>query len=171
MTYNRIVAIVTTIIACCIVQSCKLYSLSGVTIPENVKTYQVDFFNNQAAIIEPGIERTFTLELQEQILNQTSLDLVNKKGDYIYQGEITRYFIAPMTATADNTASQNRLTIEVNLRFTDTKNDKNSFERKFNFFYDYPATTQLTGGALDTALEIIYDQIVQDIINATLMKW
>jgi len=147
------------------------YSLSGVSIPENIKTYQVDFFQNQAAFVEPGIERTFTLNLQDLILNQSSLDLVNKNGDYIYQGEITRFFIAPMTATADNTASQNRVTIEVNLRFTNTKDDEGSFEKKFSFFYDYDANTPLQGDALDTALEIIFDQITQDIFAETLAQW
>lgn len=147
------------------------YSLSGVSIPDNIKTYQVDFFQNQAAYVEPGIERTFTLELQDLILNQSSLDLVNKNGDYIYQGEITRFYIAPMTATASNTASQNRVTIEVNLRFTNTKDEEASFEKKYNFFYDYAATTQLQGAALDTALEIIFDQITQDIFADTLAQW
>ncbi|WOI21883.1 LptE family protein [Nonlabens ulvanivorans] len=147
------------------------YSLSGVSIPDNIKTYQVDFFQNQAAYVEPGIERTFTLELQDLILNQSSLDLVNKNGDYVYQGEITRFYIAPMTATASNTASQNRVTIEVNLRFTNTKDDEASFEKKYSFFYDYAATTQLQGAALDTALEIIFDQITQDIFADTLAQW
>lgn len=147
------------------------YSLSGVSIPDNIKTYQVDFFQNQAAFVEPGIERTFTLQLQDLILNQSSLDLVNKNGDYIYQGEITRFFIAPMTATATNTASQNRVTIEVNLRFTNTKDDEASFEKKYSFFYDYDANTQLQGAALDTALEIIFDQITQDIFTDTLAQW
>lgn len=147
------------------------YSLSGVSIPDNIKTYQVDFFQNQAAFVEPGIERTFTLQLQDLILNQSSLDLVNKNGDYIYQGEITRFYIAPMTATATNTASQNRVTIEVNLRFTNTKDDEASFEKKYSFFYDYDANTQLQGAALDTALEIIFDQITQDIFSDTLAQW
>lgn len=147
------------------------YSLSGVSIPENIQTYQVDFFQNQASFIEPGIERTFTLELQDLILNQSSLDLVNKNGDYIYQGEITRFFIAPMTATATNTASQNRVTIEVNLRFTNTKDDEASFEKKFSFFHDYDANTPLQGATLDTALEVIFDQITQDIFAETLAQW
>lgn len=147
------------------------YSLSGVSIPDNIKTYQVDFFQNQASYVEPGIERTFTLQLQDLILNQSSLDLVNKKGDYIYQGEITRFYIAPMTATANNTASQNRVTIEVNLRFTNTKDDEASFEKKYSFFYDYSSTTQLQGPALDTALEVIFDQITQDIFADTLAQW
>ncbi|WP_298951816.1 LptE family protein [uncultured Nonlabens sp.] len=151
--------------------SCGFYSLSGVTIPSDIKTYQVDYFGYQAALVEPGIERDFKIKLEELIQDQSSLNLVNKKGDYIYQGEITRYFIAPMTATANSTASQNRLTIEINVRFTDTKRDEESFEKKYSFFYDYDANIQLQGPALDTALEVIYEQITQDIINDTLAKW
>jgi hypothetical protein len=76
-----------------------------------------------------------------------------------------------MTATANSTASQSRLTIEINLRFTNTKIDEESFEKKYSFFYDYSANIQLQGSALETALEVIYEQITQDIFNDTLAKW
>jgi hypothetical protein len=151
--------------------SCGFYSLSGVSLPADVKTFQVDYFGYQANLVEPGIERTFTLDLQDLIQDQSRLSLVNKNGDYLYQGEITRFYIAPMTATASSTASQNRLTIEINLRFTNTKIDEESFEKKYSFFYDYSANTQLQGSALDIALEVVYEQITQDIFNDTLAKW
>jgi hypothetical protein len=151
--------------------SCSFYSLSGVTLPANVKTFQVDYFGYEAILVEPGIERDFKIALEELILDQSRLSLVTKNGDYLYQGEITRFYIAPMTATANSTASQSRLTIEINLRFTNTKIDEESFEKKYSFFYDYSADTQLQGSALETALEVIYDQITQDIFNDTLAKW
>ena len=147
------------------------YGFTSVAIPENIKTFQVDFFDYQATLVEPGIERTFTIALQDQIQDQSSLSLVNTNGDYVYQGAITRYFIAPITATANNTASQNRLTIEVNVRFTNTKDDEASFEKRFSFFYDYNASTPMQGATLDIALEIIYEQITQEIVNATLANW
>jgi hypothetical protein len=158
-------------IACLSLNSCGFYSLSGVTLPANVKTFQVDYFGYEATLVEPGIERDFTLALQDLIQDQSRLSLVNKNGDYLYQGEITRYFIAPMTATANSTASQSRLTIDINVRFTNNKVDEESFEKKYSFFYDYSANVQLQGAALDTALEVIYEQITQDIFNDTLAKW
>lgn len=170
MTFSKFVTFC-LILACLGFNSCGFYSLSGVTIPKNITTFQVDFFTNQAALIEPNIELTFTRELQDIIQSQTSLNLVNTGGDYIYQGEITRYFIAPMTATATSTAAQNRVTIAINVRFTNTKNDEESFEKTYSFFYDYDANTPLQGAALDTALDIIYEQITQEIITDTLGKW
>ena len=40
--------------------------------------------------------REFTQQLQDLLLNQTSLDLVNSGGDLTYEGEITEYYIAPL---------------------------------------------------------------------------
>jgi hypothetical protein len=42
-------------------------------------------------------------------------------ADLTYEGEIVDYRISPMTATADQQAAQNRLTIRVNVRFTNKK--------------------------------------------------
>ena len=171
MTFRSLFILFSILIASSL-NSCGVsYGFTSVSIPDNIKTFQVDFFGYEATLVEVGIERTFTLELQDLILDQTSLDLVTTNGDYIYQGEITRYYIAPITATADNRASQNRLTIEVNVRFINTKDEEASFEKRFSFFYDYDANQPMQGALLDTALEVIYGQITQDIVNGTLANW
>ena len=48
---------------------------------------------------------------------------------------------------------------------------EDDFERRFSFFSDVGAATQLTGSALDTALEEIFERITQDIVNASLAQW
>ncbi|MBK0370408.1 LptE family protein [Flavobacterium agrisoli] len=150
--------------------SCSVYNFTG-TGKIDAKTFQVGFFQNQADLIEPGIDRTFTLALQDLIQNQTNLSLVSNGGDLKYEGEITSYRITPMTATADQKAAQNRLTIRVNVRFTNKNKETDDFERTFEFYYDYPASTQLVGSALNTALDEIFDRITQDIFNESLAKW
>ncbi len=97
--------------------SCSVYNFTG-TGKIDAKTFQVNYFQNNAELVEPGIERTFTLRLQDLIQNQTNLTLTNSNGDLLYEGEIVNYSITPMTATSDIRASQNRLTITVNVRFT-----------------------------------------------------
>ncbi|MNE60975.1 hypothetical protein D3C80_1561570 [compost metagenome] len=76
-----------------------------------------------------------------------------------------------MTATADQQASQNRLKIRVNVRFTNKNKETDDFEKAFEFYYDYPATQQLVGSTLDTALKEIFERITQDIFNESLAKW
>ena len=162
-----VISITLTFIACGSVN----YSFTGASIPEGTKTFQVNYFQNNAPLIEPGLERTFTLALQDLINNQTSLDLVNSNGDLVYEGEIVEYRISPTTATAQNTAAQNRLTISVNLRFFDKNDPDAELEQRFSFFYDYEGTAQLVGSQKDTAIEEIFDRITQDIFNASLAKW
>ena len=151
-------------------QSCGLYSFTGADTGA-AKTFQVNYFQNNSDIVEPGIDRAFTLQLQDLIQGQTNLSLTNEGGDLIYEGEIIDYYVAPITATAQNTAAQNRLTIAVNLRYYNTLQPDKDIERRFSFYYDYPANAQLTGATLDTALEEIYSRITQDIFNATLTNW
>lgn len=150
---------------------CGAYSFTGASIPAGTKTFQVNYFQNNAPLIEPGLERDFTLALQDLILNQTSLDLVKSGADLTYEGEITEYRISPTTATADNKAAQNRLTISVNVRFFDKNDEDSDLERRFSFFYDYAGNEQLVGSQKDIAIAEIFERITQDVFNATLAKW
>lgn len=152
------------------INSCSVYNFTG-TGKIDAKTFQVNFFQNNAQLIEPGIDRTFTLTLQDLIQNQTNLNLVKNSADLTYEGEITDYRISPMTATADQQASQNRLTVRVNVRFSNKNKETENFEKSFDFYYDYPAGSQLTGSTLNSAIKTIFERITQDVFNASLAKW
>lgn len=151
-------------------QSCISYSFTGAETG-GASTFQVNFFQNVADLVEPGIDREFTSRLQDLIQNQTNLSLTNSGGDLLYEGEIVDYYESPMTATADNRAAQNRLTITVMVRFYNSIKPEDDFERRFSFYYDFPATTPLSGAVLDTALDEIFTRITQDIFNASLTNW
>lgn len=154
---------------------CKFYSFTGASIPKGVETVQVNFFINNAAnevgsVFEPGLDRDFTNAVQEMLLNQTNLELTNLNGHLIYEGEIIEYRVTPMTATANETAAQNRLTMTVNVRYFNTLNNEDDFEKRFSFFYDYDAGDLLQSVQTD-AHEVLFERITQDIFNASLAKW
>ncbi|MGL2995251.1 LptE family protein [Flavobacterium sp. TSSA_36] len=160
----------TSLLSLLLLNSCGVYNFTG-SGKIDAKTFQVNFFQNNAELIEPGIDRTFTLQLQDLIQNQTNLNLVKNGGDLVYDGEITDYRVSPMTATADQKAAQNRLKIRVRVNFTNKNKETDNFDKSFEFFYDYPADQQLTGGTLNSALKEIFDRISQDIFNESLAKW
>ena len=108
--------------------------------------------------------------MQDFIQNQTSLDLTNTNGDLIYEGEIVEFRVSPMSATAQQTAAQNRLTIGVNVRFYNTTKEDADFEKRFSFFYDYPADSMLDSVKND-AFDAIFERILQDIFSASLADW
>ena len=166
----RYLIIVFSITISLLVNSCGVYNFTGAK-PVDAKTFQVNYFQNNAQLIEPGIERTFTLELQDIIQNQTNLNLVSQGGELLYEGEIVDYRITPMTSTADQRAAQNRLTISVNVRFSNRNKEDDNFEKRFSFFYDFDANQQLVGSQLTTALDVIFERITQDIFNESLAKW
>lgn len=134
-------------------------------------SFQVNYFQNSSDLVQPGIERTFTNKLQDLIQNQTNLTLTNSNGDRVYEGEIVDYRITPMSATADQRAGQNRLTIAVNVRYTNKKNEDESMEKRFSFYRDFEGTENPTTAQLASYIDEIFDRITQDIFNDTLAKW
>ncbi len=157
------------------INSCGNYSFTGASIPEGTETFQVNLFsnnsgNNVGSIYEPGLDRDFTIALQNILENQTNLQLVQSNGDLLYEGEIIEYRVSPMTSTADLNAAQNRLTISVNINYTNFKKEEDTFERRFSFFFDFPAEQQLIS-IKNEAHEIIFERLTQDIFNASLAKW
>ena len=74
-------------------------------------------------------------KLIDLLINQTSLELVKSNGDLTYEGEIVEYRISPTTATARNTADQNRLTVSVNVRFINKYDGESDFEKRFSFLF------------------------------------
>jgi hypothetical protein len=158
-----------------ITEGCGIYSFTGASIPPGVTTFQVNFFENLAgnrpgSTVEPGLDNDFTNALQDIIINQTTLNLVSEDGQLIYEGEIIKYSVTPMSATAEITAAQNRLQMTVDFRFFNIKKEEDNFEKKYSFFYDFPAELQVYD-VIDTAHKEIFDRITQDIFNDTLAKW
>ena len=158
-----------------IVLGCGAYSFTGISLPPETKTFQVNYFQNYAgsnpgSTVEPGLELDFKIALEELILNQTSLDLVRTNGDLVFEGEITEFRISPMTSTADNTAAQNRLTMGVNVRYFNKLDEESDFEQRFSFYYDYPASALLSS-VKDEALTEIFERLTQDIVNKALADW
>jgi len=152
-------------------QSCGIYSFGGVTLDSRVKTVQIDYFPNNAALIEPTLSQVFTITLQDLFVSQTNLGLVKSGGDIHFEGEIVGYRINPMSATSDQKAAQNRLTITVNVRYYNKYEEDTEFEQRFSFYYDYPANSQLTGSVKVEAIQAILERITQDIFNASVAQW
>lgn len=167
---KKILALLLFVICIITLQGCGAYSFTGISVAPEVKTFQVNFFQNQAPIIRPGIDQRFTNELQDLIQDQTNLTLVTSSGDIVYEGEITQYNITPMTATSQSTAAQSRLTIAINVRYYDSKDPKQDLEQRFSFFYDFDAA-RTENEIREEALDEIYTRLTQDIFNATLARW
>jgi hypothetical protein len=106
----------------------------------------------------------------KHFISQTSLKLLTSGGDLLLEGSITGYSITPNAIQGNQTAATNRLTITVDVKFTNTKNEKQNFESSFSRFSDYETTLNLTT-IEDNLIKDINEQLTQDIFNRAVSNW
>lgn len=157
------------IIVTLVLTSCGIYSFTGAKI--DAKTIQIDYFPNNANLVEPTLSQEFTVALQDLFLQQSNLTLVKNEGELQFEGEIIDYRVLPTAATSEQTAALNRLTIKVKVRFYNNLKEEDNFEKTFSHFYDFEANEQLVGSTLDDAFSEIFERITQDIFNASVANW
>lgn len=149
---------------------CFRYSFTDASVPEDIKTVSIAQFPNYAPLATPTLSQSFTEALREFFLTQTNLQLVKENGDIQFEGEITGYQTSPVAIQGNETAALNRLRVTVNVRFTNTKDEKQNFEAPFTGQSDYNAEESLST-VEEALLDDINQQLVQDIFNRGFSNW
>ena len=166
----KIKALIVVVVLALMCHSCGFYPFSGASIPAEAKTVSVDYFPNHAQLVNPMLSNIFTNALRDAMTNQTTLDMVESGGDIAFEGEITDYKTMPVAITSGQTAAMNRLTITVNVRFSNRIDETKDFEQSFSRYEDYPSDQDLN--AVQEALTTtITEQLVEDIFNKALVNW
>lgn len=157
---------------------CGVYSFNGASIDyTTTKTISVTNFFNDTAGGPPNMGQFFTEELREYFQRNTKLELVSNKGDLQFEGAIANYDIRPQAVTSSgnrNLSDQSglmRLNIGVEVAFTNTKKEEESFKRVFSFYADYDPSNSTLSAVEDDLVEEIFDQIIFDIFQASVAQW
>ncbi len=159
------------ILTCCLIlNSCGIYSFSGASIPAEAKTVSVQYFPNNALLVNPLLSNLITNTLNDMFVNQTTLQSVAQNGDLALEGEITGYTTSPIAITGNQTAAMNRLTVTVNVRFTNKYDESKNFEQNFSQYQDYPSGQDLNA-VQDVLVEEIVNNLCQDIFNKAVVNW
>ena len=159
------------IIGVTILNGCKIsYSFSGASISPLVKTISINYFQNRAPLVQPGLSQYITDALIDKCKAQTNLGFINGFGDVNFEGEISDYNTRPLTVAADARAATNRFTITVKAKFTNVVEPELSFEKTFSRYEDYDSNldlSQVEKGLSDKIVEMI----VEDIFNQAFVNW
>jgi hypothetical protein len=151
--------------------SCKVkYSLNGATIPIEAKTISVAFFANNTTLGTPSISQKFTEKLRDVVSTQTNLSLMKQNGDLQFDGAIIDYNVAPVSIQSNDLAANNRLTITVNVKYTNKFDASKNFEQNFSRFADFKASTSISSQE-DVLLTEINRQLTEDIFNRAFNNW
>lgn len=152
--------------------SCSI-KLNGASIPANMKTINVQFFENNAPLVVPYLSQEFTEALKKRIREQTRLSITPNNADATMEGRITNYEIRPLTLTDSKqlTAGSSRLTITVSVKYTNNLNPKQSFEETFSKYKDFA----LNGASLQSLenqfIKDIDVMLTEDIFNRAFAQW
>ena len=160
-------------VAVAIVNGCGVkYGFTGGSIPEGMKTYTVEFFENTAPIVNPTLSQTFTEALKERIRSQSSLSQVTNEGDAIFEGRITGYSIAPAAVEAGtDRAALNRLSITVNVKYTNIIDPEANFEQSFTRFKDFSSAGGSIPAQEEALIRDINQMLTEDIYNRAFANW
>lgn len=166
-TIIRIAAIGLVAMMC---QACGIYSFSGTSIQPDVKTIYIDYVEYRALTVNPKLSSQVTEELKEKFRKLTKLEQVNEDGDLEIYGAITGYAVSTAGVSANETASMNRLTVSIKIKFTNRKHPEDDFEQSFSAYSDFDAS-QLLDSVQDALCEEIVTKLVEDIFTATVAQW
>lgn len=149
---------------------CGVYSFTGASISPDVKTIHISVFPNRAPLIQPALSQLFTDKLKEKFISQTNLQQVEGDADLKLEGFISDYRTNPVAIQGNETAALNRLTVTIQVKFTNEKDPKMSFDAPFSRYSDYDATKNLVEVEL-ALIDEINRQIVDDIFNRAVSNW
>lgn len=145
------------------------YSFQGASIPPDLNTFSVAFFENKAATINPSLSNTVTEKLKDK-MNNTRLNFTRENGDFSFSGYISEYSVEPISMQGDANTTKNRLKISVQVKFECVKYPEKNFEQQFSNFKDFDANINFSSVETQLVKEIT-DQIIQEIFNKAAVNW
>jgi hypothetical protein len=152
--------------------SCSIsYKFNGSSIDyTKTRSISISDFPNTAELVFPPLSQDFSEALRDSYTKQTRLQLLKKGGDLNLEGEIVGYQLTPLAIAADSYASQTKLTLTIKVRFSNSKNPEEDFEKSYSSFQTFDSSKLLTD-VQDVLIKQMISDIVDNIYNDTVAKW
>ena len=145
------------------------YSFTGGNVGD-AKTMQVDFFDNNAQIVNPETSQWMTEAIKDIFVQQTPLELVQGPADMYISGEINEYSLRPQAARGPSEVAQMLFTISVQVEFINELAPENNFNARFSRSRPYDADLNFSDIENELAAEII-KELREDVLNRAIANW
>jgi len=147
------------------------YKFNGANINyQTTHSISISDFPNNAAMVNPTLSASLSEGIRDLYQRQTRLQILSKGGDLELEGEIVGYDISQGAISADSYASESKLTIRVQVRFTNNIYPEESFEKSYSAYQTFDASRLLTD-VQDELCRTIVTEIAENIYNDTVAKW
>ncbi|TAH02144.1 MAG: hypothetical protein EAZ15_05855 [Sphingobacteriales bacterium] len=146
------------------------YSFTGGSITPGMKTVSVPLFENSAPLVVPTLSQAFTETLKDRIRTQSPLSFVRTDGQASFNGRITGYDIRPVAIQGNNSglAGQTRLTITVQIKYSNSLKPDENFDQSFSRFQDFKGSLSSQEQSLIKNINL---QLSEDIYNRAFANW
>jgi Lipopolysaccharide-assembly len=160
------------VVAVVLLSGCSIsYKLNGASIDyTKIKSISISDFPNAAELVHPPFSAYFSEKLRDAYTTQTRLQVLRKGGDLHLEGEIVGYQISPgpVGANSMSVATETKLTVTINVRFSNYKNPEDDFEKKFTAYRTF---IKPINEVQDDMMKDITTEIVDNVYNETVAKW
>jgi hypothetical protein len=157
---------------CLVAASCTIsYKFNGTVIDyDKIKTIAIEDFTNHAAMVYAPLTSVLNEKIKDTYTRQTRLSLVDRNGDLELSGEVVGYDVTPMGMTSNSLSAETRITLRVNVRYTNNTNHEEDFERTYTAYRNFDSNLLLTD-VQDQLIDELVDEICENIYNNTVANW
>ncbi len=150
--------------------TCKYSFKDTSPIPQEIKTFRVNYLENKATYVNPQLSPQLTEKLKQKIISTTRLRQTNDDdAHYDISGYVSNYFTST-TGISGNNPSSNRLTVGFHLIFKNTLDNTKNFETDLSRNFDFPASQTLSQAEASLNTEIVKN-IIDEIFNKIFSNW
>ncbi|RLD17880.1 MAG: hypothetical protein DRI69_11390 [Bacteroidetes bacterium] len=146
------------------------YTFKGFNVDPELTTFKISQFDNTTFNSPPNINQTFTEALKRKVSRESRLVLEEQNPDIQFDGSISRYNVSSVSPEPGEFTALQRLSITVQIRYTNHSDEEDTWEQPFSFFADFAPEQQLID-VQDELIAIIFDQILEDIFNKAFTNW
>jgi len=185
---NQNILKILNIIILLMLYSCGFYSLSG-SLPPHIKTIAIPMVENETA--EFGLAENITDGIQNRFNDEGILKVIDDNADSILRGTVKKVTDGPYTYNKNESVSEYRYKIDVNIEWLDNKNEKTLLKGNYSGWGAYGLSGDIGTDGIDNdndgkidsddddefgeprlfASKVAVQKIAEDIINDIMTTW
>lgn len=160
------------LIACTLIvstYSCGVYTFKDISIPPEIQTVKLNFFQNKARYINPQLAPKLNERFQQKIVTQTKLKrTTSDEADYVISGSISDYYVSTAGVSNQQVSTSN---LNVGIHIT-LKNNKKVETKEYDISKAFPFSGQKTLQEVENSItDEIVKGITDEIFNRLFSEW
>ena len=121
-------------------------------------------------MVNPALSNDLSEGIRDLFQRQTRLQVLRKGGDLELEGEIVGYDLTAMAISADSYSAETKLTIRIQVRFTNNIHPEESFEKTYSAYQTFDSSRMLSD-VQDELCATMITELSESIYNDTVAKW